>query len=123
MGHTSAVREAKLTVRPETASERIARKARVAGADGGMIDHLAASVSAACAGAGVDALLVDAGAVERTLRADHTLGPARGGHADVAGLTLAYGYAVGSSTHAQRPTGAGEAGVGGPLGPERSCER
>lgn len=117
------MREAKLTVRPETASERIARKARVAGADGGMVDHLAASVSATRAGAGVDTLLVDAGAVERTLRADHTLGPARGGHADVAGLTLAYGYTVGSSTHAQRPTGAGEAGVGGPLGSQRSCER
>lgn len=117
------MREAKLTVRPETASERIACKARVAGADGGVVDHLAASVSAARAGAGVDALLVDAGAVERTLRADNALGPARRGHADVAGLTLAYGYAVGTPTHAQRPTGAGKARVGGPLGPERSCER
>lgn len=88
-----------------------------------MVDHLAASVSAARAGAGVDALLVDAGAVERTLRADHALWPARRGHADVAGLTLAYGYAVGTSTHAQRPARAGDAGVGGPLGPEGSCER
>lgn len=117
------MREAKLTVRPETASERIARKARVAGADGGMIDHLAASVSTARARAGVNALLVDAGAVQRTLRADHALGPAGGGHTDVAGLTLAYGYAVGTTAHAQRPTGAGKAGVGRPLGPERSCER
>lgn len=88
-----------------------------------MVDDLAASVSAASARARVHTLLVDTSTVQSTLRADHTLGPACGGCADVAGLTLTDGYTIGTPAHAQRPTWAREAGVGGPLGPEGSCQR
>lgn len=59
-----------------------------------MVDNLAAGVEAARAGAWVLAALVDAGLDLAALGADHTLGPAGGRAAHIAGLARAYSQAV-----------------------------
>lgn len=71
---------------PSTLSKRIPREARWTAADRVVVDHLAPSVDATGARAGIGTLLVDTRTVLRTVSTDQALRPARGRSTDVVGL-------------------------------------
>ncbi len=87
---------------------------RVAGrtlTDGVVIGHLAAGVVATRSRTGVHALLIDAGGELGAVRADHTLGPAVGRGALVAGQAGAHAHTVHLPVLAVGAAGVGVAGL------------
>jgi hypothetical protein len=63
-----------LTWDGETSGERISGETLAAATDRTVVDHFAAGIESARTGTRVNALLIHAGSVLRTLRAHHTLG-------------------------------------------------